>query len=95
MINENYLLNKKMLVDIRDAYDIETVLLSVDEFGYDFVLKKSKVRKKFSSNAIYVAFFINEFGGIDHFDIHSDDYDDAMFEFNVEPEDEIDYEWLL
>jgi len=90
-----YLLNKKMFVPREHAETIQEILLNVPEFGYDFVLKKSKIKKKFKKSSTFVAFFININGGIDHYEVQKEEEEQGYREFKIEPETEFDYTHLL
>lgn len=95
-LNPVWFLNKKFWVPRKHAEQVQDLLLSVPELGYDFVTKKSKV-KKFQKSTKFVAFFVNFNGGIDHYEVSRDADQDgqAWLEFKVEPETEYDYKKLL
>jgi hypothetical protein len=94
-MQQSNILGKKIWVPRKYAYEVQDFLLSNPDFGYDFVLKKSKIKKKFKKNSKFVAFFINQNGGIDHFEVNSEDLEHAWREFCSEPEEEIDYTEIL
>ena len=96
-LNPVWFINKKFWVPRKHAELVQDLLLSVPELGYDFVTKKSKVKKKFHKSTKFVAFFVNFNGGIDHYEVNSTDTQDdqAWLEFKVEPETEYDYKKLL
>lgn len=90
-MNLGRLVNKKMWVPRKYAESVQDLLLSVPEFGYDFVTKKSKIKKKFLKKTKFVAFFVNFNGGIDHYEVSSQEEEQAWREFKVEPEHEFDF----
>ena len=96
-LNPVWFLNKKFWVPRKHAELVQDLLLSVPELGYDFVTKKSKVKKKFHKSTKFVAFFVNFNGGIDHYEVNSADAQDdqTWLEFKVEPETAYDYKKLL
>ena len=95
ILNPTWLLNKKMWVPREYAYEIQDILLNVPEFGYDFVLKKSKCKKRFKKCTKYVAYFINVNGGIDHFEVQEEEIDYAYKEYLFEPEEELDFNLVI
>lgn len=86
-----WLVNKKFWVPRKYAEDVQDVLLSIPEIGYDAVTKKVKTRKKFLKKTKFVAFFVNFDGALTRYEVQRGEEEPVYLEFKVEPENEADY----
>lgn len=84
-----------MWVPIESAREVENLFLRLPGFGYDFAVKKSKIRRRFKKGSAYVAFFINYSAGVDHFEVRARDTEEGLVHYRAEPEEELDWEWFL
>jgi|FLOH01.1.fsa_nt_gi hypothetical protein len=94
-IPESAVLNTKMWVPRIDAMAVQSALLKNPNIGYELALGKSQLKHKFPRNIRAVAFFIDNSGFLEFFEVTNDDYYDCLDEYDGSPEQEINYEVTL